>query len=148
MVFAVGALHRVFGAPELVLTVAIDPAVASTASQAHKESVAPFNVHSVIIVVVTASVAILPVTTADLVSVGGGGDSENSAQSGEGESGLHGYFCCCLVLFLKRYSKKKTVYGQDPQCSSKVKQREVAIEHFFFLFLSKRGNLDKKEGCE
>jgi len=92
MVLAVGVLHRVLGAPELVLTAAIGPAVVSTELHASQESVAPFRVDAVTIVaVVTASVAILPVTTADLVSVGGGGDSENSAQSGEGESGLHGY---------------------------------------------------------
>ena len=138
MVFAVGVLHRVLGAPELVLTVAVDPAVVSTASQAHKESVAPFNVHSVIIVaVVTTSVAILPVTTADLVSVGGGGDSENSAQSGEGESGLHGYFFVVLSCFLKRYSKKENSVwaGSTMLVKDERMQREGgASEHpFFFL---------------
>lgn len=85
--------HGVLGAPELgtITAPAIIPAVVSSPGHGVLEVDAPLVVIGIVVLaVVTASVAILPVGTADLEAMGRGGEEE-SAQGSERKRDLHFY---------------------------------------------------------
>jgi len=85
--------HGVLGAPELGSTagVAVTPAVVAGLFHGILEGFAPLVVIRVVVLaVVTAGVAVLPVGAADLESVGRGGDEEG-AHGSESKRDLHFY---------------------------------------------------------